>query len=68
MANDVLQGAAIPAWGQVPEGNAFWYDPNVPRPCEDLNHQERAAEATRSCLTPDGPGTSNRDGTKTTGT
>ncbi len=47
MANDVLQGAAIPAWGQVPEGNAFWYDPNVPRPCEDLNHQERVAEATR---------------------
>ena len=41
MANTVLGGAAIPVWSQVPEGNAFWYNPEVPRWCEGLTQEER---------------------------
>ncbi len=47
MANNVLQGSAIPAWSQVPEANAFWYNPDAPRLCEGLTQEERLAEATR---------------------
>jgi peptide/nickel transport system substrate-binding protein len=41
MANTVLGGAAIPVWSQVPEGNAFWYNPDAPRWCEGLTQEER---------------------------
>ena len=47
MATSVLQGSAIPAWSQVPEANAFWYNPDAPRLCEGLSQEERLAEATR---------------------
>ncbi len=47
MANSVLQGSAIPAWSQVPEANAFWYNPDAPRLCEGMSQEERLAEATR---------------------
>ena len=41
MANTVLGGAAIPVWSQVPEGNAFWYNPDAPRWCDGLTQEER---------------------------
>ncbi|HVR32465.1 MAG TPA: ABC transporter substrate-binding protein [Acidimicrobiia bacterium] len=41
MANTVLGGAAIPVWSQVPEGNAFWFNPDTPRWCEGLTQEER---------------------------
>ncbi len=41
MANTVLGGAAIAVWSQVPEGNAFWYNPDAPRWCEGLTQEER---------------------------
>jgi peptide/nickel transport system substrate-binding protein len=41
MANTVLAGAAIPVWSQVPEGNAFWYNPDAPRWCDGLTQEER---------------------------
>ncbi|MDX1448191.1 MAG: ABC transporter substrate-binding protein, partial [Acidimicrobiia bacterium] len=41
MASTVLGGAAIPVWSQVPEGNAFWYNPDAPRWCEGLTQEER---------------------------
>jgi ABC-type transport system substrate-binding protein len=47
MANNVLQGSAISAWSQVPEANAFWFNPDAPRLCDGLNQEERLAEATR---------------------
>ena len=47
MANNVLQGSALPAWSQVPEANAFWYNPDAPRLCEGLTQEERLAESTR---------------------
>lgn len=47
MANTVLQGAAISAWSQVPEANAFWYNPDAPRLCEGLDQEQRLAEATK---------------------
>ena len=45
MANTVLGGAAIPVWSQVPEGNAFWFNPDAPRWCEGLTQEERLATA-----------------------
>lgn len=47
MANTVLSGAAISAWSQVPEANAFWYNPDAPRICDGFGQEERLAEATR---------------------
>jgi ABC-type transport system substrate-binding protein len=41
MANTVLGGAAIPVWSQVPEGNAFWHNPDAPRWCQGLTQEER---------------------------
>ena len=31
IANDVLQGAVLPIYSVVPEGNGFWYNPDTPR-------------------------------------
>ena len=31
IANDVLQGAVLPIYSVVPEGNEFWHNPDVPR-------------------------------------
>lgn len=47
MAQSVLQGAAIPVYSMVPEGNTFWYNPDVPRAGEGLSEQERLEEAVR---------------------
>lgn len=47
MANTVLGGAAIPVWSQVPEGNAFWFNPDAPRWCEGMSQEERLATATQ---------------------
>ena len=52
VSGSVLQGAAIPLYTFVPEGNAFWYTDDVPKLGlnEDgttLTREERVAEATR---------------------
>ena len=47
MANNVLQGVAIPLATQVPPGNSFWHDPDVPVLCDGLTPEERLAESTR---------------------
>ena len=31
IANSVLQGAVLPIYSVVPEGNGFWYNPDTPR-------------------------------------
>jgi ABC-type transport system substrate-binding protein len=47
MATNVLQGVAIPLATQVPPGNSFWHDPDVPILCDGLTPEERLAEATQ---------------------
>jgi peptide/nickel transport system substrate-binding protein len=37
----ILQGAALPAYTPVPEGLAFWYNPEVTRLCYGMGEQER---------------------------
>ena len=46
-AEQVLQGAAIPAYAMVPEGNTFWHNTNVPKIGKGLDRSERVAEAVR---------------------
>ena len=41
----VLQGVAIPVYSMVPEGNAFWYNPDVPLIGRGLSRSERIAQA-----------------------
>jgi ABC-type transport system substrate-binding protein len=45
LTQDVMQGQAIPVHTVVPEGNGFWHNPDVPRPCADLTTEERVAWA-----------------------
>jgi peptide/nickel transport system substrate-binding protein len=45
MASAVLQGVAIPAYSMVPEGNSFWYNPDVPRIGEGFSRGERIDRA-----------------------
>ncbi len=45
MANDVLQGAAIPVNSLVPPGNAFWANPDVSSWCENQTAKDRLASA-----------------------
>ena len=47
VAEQVLQGAAIPAYAMVPEGNTFWHNTNVPKIGKGLDRSERVAEAVR---------------------
>jgi peptide/nickel transport system substrate-binding protein len=37
----ILQGAALPVYTPVPEGLAFWYNPEVTRLCYGMGEQER---------------------------
>ena len=45
LTNTVLQGVAIPMYTTVPEGNGFWYNPDVPLIGKGLSRTERVAQA-----------------------
>ena len=47
LTRTVLQGVAIPMYTTVPEGNGFWYNPDVPLIGKGLSRAERHAEAVR---------------------
>lgn len=47
LTQNLLQGAAIPVNTIVPEGNGFWYNPDVPLFCDGMSAQERMEEAVR---------------------
>jgi len=47
MTNTVLQKVAIPMYTTVPEGNGFWYNPDVPLIGKGLNRGERIAQAVK---------------------
>jgi ABC-type transport system substrate-binding protein len=47
LASTVLQGVAIPMYTTVPEGNGFWYNPDVPLIGKGLSRFERTAEAVK---------------------
>lgn len=47
LTGTVLQGVAIPVYTTVPEGNQFWYNPDVPLIGKGLSRFERNAEAVR---------------------
>jgi ABC-type transport system substrate-binding protein len=47
LTSTVLQGVAIPAYTTVPEGNEFWYNPDVPLIGKGLTRAERVAQAVR---------------------
>ncbi len=41
----LLQGAALPVYTLVPEGNAFWYNPDVPKLGQGMSREERVNKA-----------------------
>lgn len=45
LTDTVLQGVAIPMYTTVPEGNGFWYNPDVPLIGKGLDRGERMARA-----------------------
>ncbi len=45
LTQDVMQGRAIPVYTVVPEGNGFWHNPDVTRPCAGLTTEERVTWA-----------------------
>ena len=45
VAQSILQGAAIPMYSMVPEGNAVWHNPNVNKFGQGLTRGERLAQA-----------------------
>ena len=45
LTGTVLQGVAIPMYTTVPEGNGFWYNPNVSLLGKGLSRAERTAKA-----------------------
>jgi ABC-type transport system substrate-binding protein len=45
ITNNVLQGTALPVYGMVPEGNAFWYNPDAPTLGQGMTRQERLEQA-----------------------
>ena len=47
LTSTVLQGVAIPMYTTVPEGNRFWYNPDVSLIGQGLSRFERNAEAVR---------------------
>ncbi len=47
LTNNILQGAAQPIYTFVPEGNSFWYNPDVTQTGKDLDRPARIAEAVR---------------------
>ncbi len=46
VTQEVLQGQALAVYGFVPEGNAFWFNPNAPKPGQGLTREERIEQAT----------------------
>ncbi len=47
LTSTVLQGVALPMYTTVPEGNGFWYNPDVPLIGKGLSRAERNAEVVR---------------------
>ena len=47
LSRTVLQGVALPMYTTVPEGNGFWYNPDVPLIGKGLSRSERNAEVVR---------------------
>jgi ABC-type transport system substrate-binding protein len=47
LTQNLLQGAALPVNTIVPQGNGYWYNPDVTLFCDGMTSQERFAEATR---------------------
>jgi ABC-type transport system substrate-binding protein len=47
LTSTVLQGVAIPMYTTVPEGNGFWYNPEVPLIGKGLTRTERVEESVR---------------------
>ena len=47
LTSTVLQGVAIPMYTTVPEGNGFWYNPNVSLIGKGLSRTERTKEAVK---------------------
>ncbi len=45
LTQNLLQGAAIPVNTIVPEGNSYWYNPNVTLFCDGMSAQERLEKA-----------------------
>ena len=45
LTQTVLQGVAIPVYAMVPNGNAAWYNPDVPQVGKGLTRAERVAQA-----------------------
>ena len=45
LASTVLQGVLIPMYTTVPEGNSFWYNPEVPLIGKGLSRTERVTQA-----------------------
>ena len=45
ITDTVLQGVAIPVYSMVPEGNAFWYNADVPLTGKGFSRGKRIAEA-----------------------
>ncbi len=47
LTQNLMQGAAIPVYTIVPEGNGFWYNPDVTIFCAGMTAQERMEESVR---------------------
>jgi len=45
ITGNVLQNTAIPVYGMVPEGNAFWFNADAPTIGKGLSREERVAQA-----------------------
>ena len=45
VANSLLQGSAIPVYSVVPEGNGFWYNPEITKIGKGLTRAERITQA-----------------------
>jgi ABC-type transport system substrate-binding protein len=45
LTSTLLQDAAIPVYTTVPEGNGFWYNPNVPLIGQGLDRAQRVTQA-----------------------
>ncbi len=41
----LLQGAALPVYTLVPEGNSFWFNPDVPKIGQGMSREERVNKA-----------------------
>jgi ABC-type transport system substrate-binding protein len=64
LTESLMQGQALPVWTPVPQGNAFWYKPDVTIYCQGMSGQERLEEAVPSSPRRVTPGTSRLLGTR----